>query len=113
MKIYTDNNQVSVIQLESGYYRIAHGDGHQALVFQSGNPAEFGTNGVTLESMLAVLIHHLTGLNDKVSCAENLEALEGMARAMEALNARTERVSPQNAVAADGVADVVKVKGSK
>lgn len=60
------------------------------LLFQNGNPAEHGQNGVTLEALLAVCSHRLQGFQDgPFNSADNQEAMEHIDAAIAALNRRT------------------------
>lgn len=62
----------------------------QSLIFQDGPPAEVGINGLTMESLLAVLIHRLDGFQaGPFACRENYEARKHLAQALECLHART------------------------
>ncbi len=59
--------------------------------FQNGPPAQVGTNGVTQESLTAVLIDRLEGFQrGPYACDENAEALGHYRRALAALKRRTE-----------------------
>ena len=63
--------------------------------FQKGPIAEVGVNGISNESLLAVLIDRMKGFVDgPYSCEENVEALRCLIAAKQALHKRTEeRVS--------------------
>ena len=62
------------------------------LEFQNGPIKEFGTNGLTQEVLLAVLIDRLEGFQSgPFACDENAEALFHLKRAVSFLNARTEK----------------------
>jgi hypothetical protein len=59
--------------------------------FQEGNPAEVGTNGVTHEALLAILIDRLKGFQGgKYACRENAIALTKLQEALMWLKSRTE-----------------------
>lgn len=58
--------------------------------FQNGPINKVGTNGVTHEALLAVLIDRLEGFQSgKYACADNQEALEALRVAQTALQRRT------------------------
>lgn len=58
--------------------------------FQNGTLPAVGNNGVTHESLLAILIDRLECFqNGPYACEDNQEALEAMRKALEALNRRT------------------------
>ena len=60
------------------------------ITFQKGPIKEFGVNGVTHESLLAIVIDRLRCFqNGPYGCADNAEALEGCAKALHALQCRT------------------------
>lgn len=60
------------------------------LNFQNGPVADVGTNGITHEVLLAVLIDRLEGFQSgKFACDENAEALDHIRHAMKALQSRT------------------------
>jgi hypothetical protein len=60
------------------------------LFFQNGPVPEVGTNGVTHEALLAVLIDRLTGFQaGKFACQENADALAHLKAAQATLHART------------------------
>ena len=59
--------------------------------FQEGPILESGVNGVTHESLIAILIDRLEGFQfGPFACPENAEALEGLKIAQGALKRRTE-----------------------
>jgi hypothetical protein len=60
------------------------------LKFQNGPIKEVGTNGITQEALLAILIDRLEGFqSSKYACLENAEALLCFQAAQKALHART------------------------
>lgn len=59
------------------------------VVFQRGNPAEFGPNGWTNEALLSVLIHRTEVLDAQFPCNENKQAIRHMRDAMFAFGLRT------------------------
>lgn len=62
------------------------------LYFQNGPVAEVGTNGITHEALLAVVIDRLKGFQaGAFACEENADALMHLERAVNALHARTLR----------------------
>ena len=61
-----------------------------AFGFQNGSPAEVGTNGLTMESLLAILVHRLEGFQSgPFANLNNAAALNHLRAAQEALKART------------------------
>lgn len=63
------------------------------LIFQDGPVKEVGGyNGITVESLLCVIKDRLESFQTTpYACSENAEALEGIVKALEALNKRTAR----------------------
>lgn len=60
--------------------------------FQNGPIKEVGTNGVTHEALLAILIDRLEGFESgQYACDENADALEYLNRAQMALLSRTQK----------------------
>ena len=57
--------------------------------FQNGPIPTNGTNGLTNEALLAILIHRTETLNAQYPCAENEAAIEFMNKARDAFEART------------------------
>lgn len=58
--------------------------------FQNGPIEEVGTNGVTHEALIAILIDHLEGLQSgPYACDDNQEALDALRTAQTALQRRT------------------------
>ena len=77
----TKNNDTPTIQ------RFSHTD----IVFQNGPIAEAGVNGITNESLLAVVIDRLEGFQSgPYACDANQLALESLRGAMDALLSRTQ-----------------------
>lgn len=63
---------------------------HTTLEFQNGGVATHGVNGITNESLLVVVLHRLECLQKgEFPCEENLEAIELLTDALDALNRRT------------------------
>jgi hypothetical protein len=60
--------------------------------FQNGNPAVFGINGHTNETILAILIHRMEYLDSIYPCDENKEGLEHLKKTKEAFEARSKRL---------------------
>lgn len=99
MRIHTDSNGVyvnAISQLSGGQdveghvYTVQHGmSSSTVLGFQRGGVALNGVNGLTNESLLAVLAHRLSYLNGKFACVENDQALEHIRSALTVLEART------------------------
>jgi hypothetical protein len=61
------------------------------LKFQQGPVKEVGTNGITSEALLAILIDRTQFLQDQVPCQENEAALRHMCDALANFEARTAR----------------------
>jgi hypothetical protein len=58
--------------------------------FQNGPVAEVGTNGITHEALLAILIDRLAAFQEgPYACPENQEALDNLCEAQGALHLRT------------------------
>jgi hypothetical protein len=74
-------------------YRIQlNGSNYLMVNFQNGPIAEAGTNGITHEVLLAVLLDRLTGFQaGPYACEENESALTHLQRAMDVLHARTSK----------------------
>jgi hypothetical protein len=69
-----------------------------AIVFQSGEPAEVGFNGVTMESLLAIVKDRLEGFQDgPYPCAENDIALKYVTMSLDCLRERFERLTAEAA----------------
>jgi hypothetical protein len=60
------------------------------ILFQNGPIPQVGNNGLTIEALLAVIAHRLEGFqNGPFASADNEEALDGVLKAMGALQRRT------------------------
>lgn len=59
--------------------------------FQNGDPALNGTNGLTNELLISILIDRITRLNIELPCEENLTALSALNEAKTALSYRAVR----------------------
>lgn len=57
--------------------------------FQNGPIPECGTNGLTNEALLTILIHRTMVLNELYPCEENANAIRHMKEALDAFNQRT------------------------
>jgi hypothetical protein len=100
-KIYTDADGrmvFDIVQLTRGGkpieqqgmdYMVRHNGQNQIIMFQNGNPAEVGLNGVTIECLLAIAAHRIGVLNAKCHSDFNVTALEGIKSALAALEARS------------------------
>lgn len=80
--------------LEHPAARDANGNRRQQtalhMLFQSGDPAEFGINGITNEVLLSIVIDRLEGFqHGPFGCDQNQIALERARDALEALHERT------------------------
>lgn len=77
-------------QVRSGHvYRVRHGDTSSLIQFQLGPVKEYGVNGLTNESLLAVLIHRMGILNTESPCVENVQVIGNLISALEQLERRT------------------------
>ena len=66
-------------------------DNHYAINFQDGPIKEVGVNGLTHESLLAILIDRLEGFQGgKYACDDNAEALVNLCAAQRVLKRRTQ-----------------------
>lgn len=101
MRIHTDKNNVYVNAISmdgEGYsigghlYQITAGNKTTELMFQHGGVVENGVNGITNESLLAVLANRIEFLNSKFPCEENITALENITLAQAALESRTAKL---------------------
>lgn len=74
-------------------YRVVLPSGEATLIgFQNGPILEAGTNGLTHEVLLAILIDRLQSFQSgPYNCYENQLALNGMHQAMDAFHARTNK----------------------
>lgn len=96
-RIYTDDNGVYtnaiVAQGESNVeghvYYTTYGKDSQLVSFQHGPVKQVGVNGVTNESLLAILKHRLNYLNKQVHSHYNDEALYHVTKALAILEQRT------------------------
>lgn len=57
--------------------------------FQNGPIPTNGTNGLTNEALLTILIHRTMVLNEQYPCEENANAIRHMKEALDAFNQRT------------------------
>ena len=65
-------------------------DNHYLIAFQDGPIKEVGTNGLTHEALLAILIDRLEGFQSgQYACQSNQTALDALRVAQEALLSRT------------------------
>lgn len=97
--IREEDNNVKVFHDMDGApgqeYLVARQDGGDrpdilaAISFQNGAPAENGVNGVTLESMLAILIHRTQILDGKFPSEHNKLAIAHMKQALQEFDSRT------------------------
>ena len=68
------------------------------LSFQQGNPADVGRNGFFNEEALVAVQHRLKGFqNGPFKCPENEVAIEFIQKALDALDARTARITAPTA----------------
>ena len=92
--IHKDDNGVITradVGEDNGHYYVIEASVHWAYAFrfQKGPVGEVGVNGITSEALLAILIHRTKVLNDKFPCPANDIAIDRMARALTAFEART------------------------
>lgn len=93
MLIYSDHNGVKVYKMDdTGVYSVSdsNGAGLAKFSFQSGTVKDFGINGITNESLLAIVANRIRALNSgQFSCRENSIALTKVEEALLWLEART------------------------
>lgn len=70
-------------------YSVLAGETRHELAFQNGPVHEVGLNGLTNESLLAVLAHRIRFLDAKSPCMENERALHHVQLALQWLETRT------------------------
>lgn len=90
--IHTSDAGVITIFREPGFYETLLPETGlliSSVRFQQGTIPENGTNGTTLEGLIATAIHRLTELNGKFQSPYNEAALTGLEQALAQLNART------------------------
>lgn len=102
-RIYEDANGLRVSCLDDrmddegcacwGYEYEVSGSGHGPLFtrleFQRGPVPEKGVNGLTNEAVIAVVIHRLGVLNEKLPCEQNELAIGNLRTALAVLESRT------------------------
>ena len=97
-RIYEDQNGVAVNAISrtagdrdvTGHlYQVLAGSYNLDIKFQTGAVKENGVNGVTNESLLAILINRMEHLNSRFRCDENEDAIASMKSALESLESRT------------------------
>ena len=100
MRIHTDHNGVHVNAIsstaggknvEGHLYQLQAGPNSSTISFQQGGVAGSGVNGITSESLIAILIHRIKFLNDQLPCPENARALNHLDEALINLEVRTAR----------------------
>jgi hypothetical protein len=98
MRIHTDDNGVYAnaissiadgTDVEGHLYQVSAGAEHLTLEFQHGAVKEAGVNGITSESLLAVLIHRTNVLNKRFPCRENALAITKLEEALMWFDKRT------------------------
>ena len=98
MRIHQDHNLVyvnAISYLSTGrdvkghLYNVGIGTDVVEIKFQHGPVKEHGVNGLTNESLLAILKHRLEYLNEQFPCDENEVAITCVSTALEALEQRT------------------------
>lgn len=86
---------ISFYDEQCGYYRSPISDRHHRnciISFQNGPTPEVGTNGVTHEALLAIVIDRLESFQaGPYQCEENATALSCLQLAQAALKSRTEK----------------------
>ena len=100
MRIHTDHNGVyvnAIHTLASGedvkghQYQVVAGPTVTYINFQKGGVAQNGINGLTNESLLAILIDRMYHLNSLFHCTENDRAIQHLEEALVNLEVRTAR----------------------
>lgn len=97
MRIHTDNNGVTVSAIsksdgedvEGHLYQVLLGNENQEIGFQMGPVQVNGVNGLTNESLLAILIHRTKYINKQFPCRENSIAITNMEQALMWFEKRT------------------------
>lgn len=77
-------------------YWVDSGDLRTRITFQHGRPEEMGVNGITMEVLLAIVLHKLDG-HQRVpgqKCRENALAMTKLEEAMHWLRHRSQRLHP-------------------
>lgn len=69
-------------------YKVESDAKDEHVIFQDGNPAEVGVNGLTNEAMIAIVIDRIEKQNAIVSSVENEKALECLRAGKGALESR-------------------------
>lgn len=99
-KIHTDHNGVYVdaigsladgTNVEGHQYFIHAGQNYSRLDFQRGGVASNGVNGITNESLLAILIHRSKFLDSQFPCDENKRAIQHLEEALVNFEVRSAR----------------------
>ena len=106
MTIYSDSNGLEVESLTvingedvlGHEYLIYHEDSDLTvhIEFQTDPGSGVGVNGITTESLLAVLIHRTKHLNNELPCKENANAITSMESALMWLELRTQDRTTRN-----------------
>lgn len=93
--IYRDSIGLAVyVNKSSDSYTVtSFGKFEAELKFQNGAPSVNGVNGLTNETLLAILIHRTKVLDAQFPCIENHYALEHMEQALAMFEVRTARSS--------------------
>lgn len=68
---------------------VHHGDNTIAFRIQNGPVKEVGVNGCQVDTIIHAAKHILEGLDKKIPCDENKEAIDYLGEALECLNKRT------------------------
>lgn len=96
--IFEDHNGVFATALDKDMtgedalghlYQVAGGSFFDTLHFQKGGVPDNGVNGLTNESLLAILAHRLKFLQEKCPCRENAIAITNVEQALMWLQKRT------------------------
>lgn len=66
-------------------------NGFYSIDFQEGTVSEAGENGCQNEDIIEVLVHRLQGLQDRLPCRENLDAIAYLNCALSRLERRTSK----------------------
>lgn len=108
-RIFTDHNGVTVSAMTCDHKGVTL-DGHSYMVsgltalspsfqmveFQRGPVPANGSNGLTNEALLAILIHRTKYLDSQFPCVQNRHAIQKMEEALELFLARTKDRQARN-----------------
>lgn len=82
-------NHIEQCGVPAGHCYVVLGENYfKAIRFQNGSLVVNGVNGLTNESLLAIMIHRTQELNKLFPCEENKTAISHMEQALQAFNKR-------------------------